>query len=553
MIASRPSLNEARSYILENGWQNAASVFKSDNGWYAIAVDLVPVRAAASILDSRKRSGVYPHDAYCSTGQKYIRRVDWRTTNAPAAVPVSTGLWEEFDARPLSTAEKGFLQAALAMEGYYNGLLDGIWGNGSQRALERYTAAEFDTDKPANAHAAWLAAGILNEWVEGGWEYQLIDHLAISAMLPLENMRITEEAGPKVRWEHNSLPLTVILDDLRSQRLLEVHSGFANYNRAIGEPYTLRGDDTWVTSVRSSDGTAYVRSDLIQGTWSTISVFADAELSGELALIAASIQPGPPQDIVPAESGYLVRYTKDLGRFLEEDTDEEDRYEAPEQPGALARAAPPETPGAPKDDKSGSSGTAFYVTDDGVALTNAHVVEGCSGVSLDGQPAEVMAVSSVFDLAALRLIGKHETSPLAFGQGDASLNADITIAGYPLHGLLGGLNVSRGSVSSLKGLQGDETSFQISAPVQPGNSGGPVIDRNGAVVGVVVAKLDAVAVADAIGDIAQNVNFAIRGSLAKAFMSSNGIAYDTHPQAETLAPEDAAVLLQNATHLVECH
>jgi hypothetical protein len=66
--------------------------------------------------------------------------------------------------------------------------------------------------------------------------------------------------------------------------------------------------------------------------------------------------------------------------------------------------------------------------------------------------------------------------------------------------------------------------LQISAPVQPGDSGGPLLDRHGDVVGVVVAKLDAVKIASATGDIPhQNVNFAIKASVAAAFLKANGV------------------------------
>ena len=94
--------------------------------------------------------------------------------------------------------------------------------------------------------------------------------------------------------------------------------------------------------------------------------------------------------------------------------------------------------------------------------------------------------------------------------------------------------------------------MQISAPVQPGNSGGPAVDRAGHVVGVVVSKLDALVVADATGHIPQNVNFAIRSSLAKVFLRSNGIEVSELPVDEAIAPEDAARVLQQSTVLVEC-
>ncbi len=133
------------------------------------------------------------------------------------------------------------------------------------------------------------------------------------------------------------------------------------------------------------------------------------------------------------------------------------------------------------------------------------------------------------------------------------MNSDITIAGYPLHGLLGGFSVDCGSVSLMKGLQDGETSIQISAPVQPDNSGGPAIDRHGGVVGVVVSKLDTVVLAGATGDIAQYVNFAIRGSLAKVFLPSNGIDYSEVDGVDPIAPEQAAEFLDASTGLVKCN
>ena len=117
-------------------------------------------------------------------------------------------------------------------------------------------------------------------------------------------------------------------------------------------------------------------------------------------------------------------------------------------------------------------------------------------------------ITDFFDLALLQTSVLQEKTVAVFAQSPARLNSDITVVGYPLSGLLGGLNVTRGSVSSLKGLRGDGVQMQISAPVQPGNSGGPVVSGSGAIVGVVVSKLNARRVADETGDIPQNVNFA---------------------------------------------
>ena len=449
VVAARPSVQEVRSYIWENGWQDVARVFESTNGWIAITVGVIPNDGSTYEIARLKGRGTVPGDAYCSTGLPYVREIAWRADNRSQDRPISTGLWDDFDARPLDQTEKRLLQAALAMAGHYNGLLDGVWGNRSQAALERYTAAEFDGVEPLNAHAAYLSATALGRWIDEGWHYKNVNHLALSMMLPVENLTLVEETGLYQEWHHTSKNLKILFNDLSDADLRRLHRDAASDQSLPNEPYTLRSADTWVTSVLDHNETIYIRSDLISGTWSTVAVLARTGLQAEVGLISSSIRPGPPADIIPSQQGRLAS----LGEELADAIDENIGPSQPTGPGAgVARSVPPVQPD--ERPSGGSTGTAFYVTADGVALTNAHVINGCAAITLDGMPAEVLAQSSVFDLAAVRLASPAETESLSFATGDASLNADITIAGYPLHGLLGGLNVSRGSISSLKGLQG---------------------------------------------------------------------------------------------------
>src|SRR5262249_57418929 len=102
------------------------------------------------------------------------------------------------------------------------------------------------------------------------------------------------------------------------------------------------------------------------------------------------------------------------------------------------------------------------------------------------------------------------------------LGESIAIFGFPLTGLLSSSgNFTTGSVAAVTGLSDDSRMVQISAPVQPGNSGGPLIDKYGNVIGVIVAKLNAIGVASVTNDIPQNVNFAIKSPLATHFLASN--------------------------------
>src|SRR5262249_14305636 len=117
----------------------------------------------------------------------------------------------------------------------------------------------------------------------------------------------------------------------------------------------------------------------------------------------------------------------------------------------------------------------------------------------------------------------------------------VMVVGYPLIGILSDeASVATGIVSALAGEDNDSRILQITAPVQSGNSGGPPVDSAGNVVGVVTSKLDAVAVAQATGDMPQNVNFAVKESVAQSFLESRGIDTSVDSSAQALDAADLA-------------
>lgn len=176
------------------------------------------------------------------------------------------------------------------------------------------------------------------------------------------------------------------------------------------------------------------------------------------------------------------------------------------------------------------TGTAFIVGDQ-LAMTNNHVIEGCSRVSVvtAGKVAEVVRVAAADrrrDLALLAL--PRSLGPVLSFRGAPPVQRGEAVLtyGYPLTGVLSsGPSLTTGDVSALAGLRDNPMHLQISAPVQPGNSGGPLLDMRGMVVGVVASKLNAMRIAQMTGgDIPQNVNFAIKAGEAVAFMRENQAA-----------------------------
>jgi hypothetical protein len=181
-----------------------------------------------------------------------------------------------------------------------------------------------------------------------------------------------------------------------------------------------------------------------------------------------------------------------------------------------------------QDDDDYHGGTAFAVDTRGKLLTNNHVVKGCSTVTVFGgngtSTERVEARNETNDVALLGLSGPLQTVAL-FRPTRIRKGEDVLAVGFPLSGLLATeLNVSKGIVSATAGLLNDTSRLQISAAVQPGNSGGPLLDNSGSVAGVVVSKLDALFLLAAVGDFPENVNFAIKGEVAEMFLTSHGVA-----------------------------
>lgn len=225
----------------------------------------------------------------------------------------------------------------------------------------------------------------------------------------------------------------------------------------------------------------------------------------------------------------------------------------------IAALKPPSPPGetAPPRPQRGT-GSGFVVARDGTVLTNSHVVQSCRNirVTLEGhepQAASVVARDATLDLAALKTSLRpadvarfREDKPLRSGD-------NVVAIGYPLASLLSREpNVTAGVVSALAGLHGDKRHYQITAPIQRGNSGGPLADMSGNVVGIVVSTLNAIKVGEKSGAIPQNVNFAIKAELARKFLADNGIAIATQPAAATLSPADVGDLVRKVTVFVEC-
>lgn len=176
------------------------------------------------------------------------------------------------------------------------------------------------------------------------------------------------------------------------------------------------------------------------------------------------------------------------------------------------------------------TGTAFFINRTGQLLTAAHVARECTLLEAHQDDKTFIltakASSDLLDVAVLDS-GRPREKPLVFRDGQAiQLGESVTSVGYPLHGLLGDSpNLTRGNVSASKGIRGSLGHFQFSAPIQPGNSGGPIVSDNGEVLGIAVSTLNAESLVKD-GLIPQNVNFALDARHVVKFLRREGVAFD---------------------------
>jgi S1-C subfamily serine protease len=205
-----------------------------------------------------------------------------------------------------------------------------------------------------------------------------------------------------------------------------------------------------------------------------------------------------------------------------------------------------------------STGSGIVITAGGLILTNEHVVRQCDAyqVALDSTRtvrATLRAADAARDLA---LLAVEESFPLAAPvRRDAAprLGEPVAVIGYPLVQVLSAQpNVSFGHVNSTVGVKGNSSQMQIDVPIQRGNSGGPVFDAAGNVIGIVVSKLDALKLAKSTGDLPQNINFAIRGDVVRSFLEAEQVDFTTSSASAKLENTEMAGRGTAVTVLIRC-
>ena len=190
-------------------------------------------------------------------------------------------------------------------------------------------------------------------------------------------------------------------------------------------------------------------------------------------------------------------------------------------PGRVTERTSPE-----QTTKKSGYGTGFAICDDGVIITSYHVIKNAKQIEVQFQdgtavPAKVLKKSPNIDIAILKIDRPTPNYLVMDSQPELAVGDHVFTIGFPVEELLGQEpKFTDGAISSLSGIKGEATFVQITVPVHPGNSGGPLLSENGKVVGVIAATIAFQPFIDQTRVMPQNINYAVSGSFVAPLLSS---------------------------------
>lgn len=438
------------------------------------------------------------------------------------------GFEDEFSPEYYTSNELGIIQRALSLTGYYDALWDEEWGPLSQAALERFRRDRAPEVPLVNGLLVVLLAESLEVFDEVGWQETELPTLGAYLGYPTKFLSVSKTNSREFVLTGEGLYVRVFAEEPRSlsrQHATIMQSG------VTGSIYKVRNEARWVSSSKARDGLiTYLRSDRTSIGWVSLLVTADEAHARDVRLITSSFGFGE-QARDPLRMPNLMALLEETEKFLAENGNSSEGERSSPQPKTKIADASPTEPAA--DDRLDviGSGTGFFISNL-LLITNYHVVSECEALTdKNFDEMRLVTADAERDLALLQHSGVS-SQYLSLSTADIQLGDQVSALGFPMYGLINTqLTFTSGVISSTKGADDNEYQFTLTAPIQPGNSGGPVLNRKGQVVGVVVSKADSITFVNEFGFIPQNFNFAIKNTTLLSFLDRNDVLYSTQESA----------------------
>lgn len=564
-IEAQPSLARAEQRVRDYaGALTNVNGFSLGAGWYGIALGPYSRGDAEALLRQLRAEGRIPSDSYVAGSDEYQSQF-WpigasiatpatpaplpvpapapapaaqtqqtlpvaAPTPAPAPAPAPVPVIDETprEARAsearLSRDERKDLQVALKWAGFYNSAIDGAFGRGTRGSMSAWQENNgFDV---TGVLTTMQRAELLRQYnaVLDGMQMQTVTEAraGIRIQLPMGVVAFDRYEPPFVHYKSTN--------DIGARVLLISQPGDQNTLYGLYEiMQTLEIVPLDGERERTRKGF------LLEGANSRIvshteTVLKDGQIKG-----FTLIWPAGDED----------RRSRILARM-------QDSFESVSgvlDPGAATGAE--QTVDlvsglrirTPKMSRSG-----FYVDASGSVVTTAEAVQGCSRITLDGQyDATVVTSNSASGIAVLRPTGALAPMQVAaLAQSAPRLQSEIAVSGYSFEGTLPAPTMTFGVLSDLRGLNGEDDIDRLDISALPGDSGGPVFDPAGAVMGMLLPKANGTRVLPA------EVGFAADVSSLRAVLRQAGVSVQTSRATGTIAPEDLTNAATAMTVLVSC-
>ncbi len=553
-IEAQPSLRAAqdRARAYANVFDNVHG-FRMGSNWYAIVLGPYSTADAAAKLAQLRRENLIPTDSYLAEGRAFGQSfwpvagqaattipVETETpaqTETTATTPVETPPAETIipeetqrqaraSENALSRDEKKALQVALAWEGFYTGAIDGAFGRGTRASMAAYQQAMAyeDTGVLTTRQRARLIDDYNAVLASLGMANYSDAEAFVSVTMPAAMVEFDRYEAPFVHFKpatDDGVQMMLISQTGDQATLFGLYEIMQTLEIVPLEGDRERGDDSFTLTGQNGDIHSY-----------TYAMLDDGTVKGFTLVWPAGDQKRMDRVIAEMRASFASTGSGALDELL---------GDAPEQRIDLLSGLEIRRPTL--------SRSGFYLDGQGTVLTSAEFAGSCRNITLDETyDAELTYVNADLGIAVLR--PTTDLAPLnvaKFADTTPRLKSDIAVSGYSYEGALGAPTLTFGQLSDIRGLHGETDVHRLALATQPGDTGGPILDAGGAVVGMLKPNVETGA-----QQLPNGVQFSTPGAAIQADLLAQGITAQTITDHSQLHPVDLTERAMGMTVLVSC-
>jgi len=538
-LATAEQRVRAYSQVVQN-----VNGFRAGTGWYAVALGPYAPDDANAVLQGLRAQGLVPADSFIEDGDLYVSQffpVGANALNTPASAPDTPATEVVEIPEPVAGEEtpqearrsesqldrpaREALQVALQWFGFYNSGIDGAIGPGTRRGMEAWQLARgFEgTGVLTTMQRAQLLEEYEGELSALGMQTVQDPRAGVEIDLPLAMVEFSRHNFPFAQFDpirDSGVQVLLISQPGDRNTLFGLYEIMQTLEIVPIEGQRERGSDRFLLTGQSDDLRSHTEARLVNGAVKGFTLVWPPERDEQMARVLPMMQ-----ESFRATEGVLDPTAIPEG--IEESVDMISGLDV-RQPDIV---------------RSG-----FFVDAAGTVLTTTEVAGTCEDLLINNvYPAEIAYRDDALGLAILR--PEQRLAPMAFAQiADAPgrLRSDVAVAGFPFDGALSSASMSFGSLSDLRGVNGEDTVQRLAVATADSEAGGPVLDLTGSVLGMVLpGNLGGRA-------LPEDVTLALRADQLAEVFTAAGISPEASTRQGAMNRENLARLGADMTVTVSC-